>query len=354
MEIYIGMDVHAQSTTCAVVGPDGQRMKQLVIETTREALTEMLQGLEGNKHVCFEEGTAAGWIYEVVTPLVAEAICCQPKKRSGPKSDAHDAWRLAEDLRRGALDRIVYKGVGKMAALRDAMRAHRLLTQDVARVKNRIKAIFRGRGVAATSSKMFETTQRDAWLEKLTPVHRELARVLFQELDGLVPLQEQTEKRLLEESKPHAAIDWLLTIPGIGPIRAAYIVAIVVDPRRFPSKREFWSYCGLAVVTSSSGDWRKVRGQWVKTVASKPRGLNTNRNPWLKEVFKAAALTAASLREDHPLRIDYEALVMQGKRPNLVRLTIARRLAATALALWKKQEVYDYSKRHRPPTPRAA
>jgi transposase len=335
------------------MGQEGQRIKLQVIETSRDALTALLQSIEGSKHVCFEEGTSAAWIYEVVTPLVVEAICCQPKKRSGPKSDAHDAWRLAEDLRRGVVDRIVYKGVGKMAALRDAMRAHRLLTQDVTRIKNRIKSVYRSRGIQATSSKLFESKQREEWLAKLTPVHRELADVLHRQLDVVSPLQEQAEKKLIEESKAHAAIDWLTSIPGIGPIRAAYIVAIVVNPRRFPSKREFWSYCGLAVVTESSGDWRRVRGQWMRTSAAKPRGLNTNRNPWLKEVFKAAALSASQLREEHPLRIDYEAMIMRGTRPNLARLTLARRLAATALALWKKQEVYDYSKRHRPSTSRA-
>lgn len=354
MEIYIGLDVHAQSTTCAMVDETGKRIGTQVIETSREALTTMLEGVEGGKHVCFEEGTSAAWIYEVVTPLVTEAVCCQPKKHAGNKSDAKDAWRLAEDLRRGALDRIVYKGVGKVAALRDAVRAHRLVTQDVARVKNRIKSVYRSRGIPATTNEMFEQEHVETWLAKLTPVHRELAKMMHEELRLLSPLRDQAEKRLLEESKPHAAVDRLRTIPGIGPMRAAYIVAIVVDPRRFPSKRQFWSYCGLGVVTTSSGDWRRVRGHWERVSMAKPRGLNMNRNPWLKEVFKAAALSATQLKEDHPLRIDYEAMIMRGMRPNLARLTLARRLAATALALWKKQEVYDYSKRHRPPAPRAA
>lgn len=354
MEIYIGLDVHAQSTTCGMVGPDGTKLGVEVIETTREGLTAMLEKVEGTKHVVFEEGTAAAWVYEVVTPLVTEAVCCQPRKRPGTKSDASDALRLAEDLRRRALDRVVYKGVGKMAALREAVRAHQLLTQDVARMKNRIRSIFRGRGISSTSTKMTDPKHQQEWLSQLTPVHRELAALLYQELDVLLPLRDRAEQRLLEESKPHAAIDRLVTMPGIGPIRAAYIVAIVVDPNRFQSKRQFWSYCGLAVVTTSSGDWRRVRGNWVRMNTAKPRGLNANRNPWLKEVFKAAALHAGQLAADHPLRVDYEAMIMRGTRPNLVRLTLARRLAATALALWKKKEVYDYSKRHRPPIPRAA
>jgi transposase len=354
VEIYIGLDVHAQSTTMAVVGADGQRLGLRVLETTREALTSELAAVAGTKHVCFEEGTASAWIYEVVSPLVAETVCCQPKKRARSKSDASDAWRLAEDLRRGAVDTRVYKAVGQMGALREAVRGHRLLTQDVARLKNRLRSIYRSRGLPATTSALFEPAHRAEWLAQLPPAHRELAELLHQELDALAPLRDRAEKRLLDESRPHPAIDRLTTIPGIGPIRAAYIVAIVVDPRRFRSKRQFWSYCGLAVVTTSSGDWRRVRGLWVRMNAARPRGLNANRNPWLKEVFKSAALSVTQLKAEHPLRIDYEAMIMRNMRPNLARLTLARRLAATALALWKKQEVYDYSKRHRPPTPRAA
>jgi len=354
MEIYIGLDVHAQSTTVATVGADGERLGVQVIETTREALTSTLAAIEGSKHVCFEEGTASAWIHEVVSPLAREAVCCQPKKRARNKNDANDAWRLAEELRRGALDTRIYKAVGKMGALREAVRGHRLLTQDVARLKNRLKSIYRSRGIAAATSAMFEPEHKTEWLMKLPPAQRELAELLHVELEALTPLRDRAEKRLLEESKPHAAIDRLTTIPGIGPIRAAYIVAIVVDPRRFRSKRQFWSYCGLAVVTTSSGDWKRVRGNWVRMNAAKPRGLNANRNPWLKEVFKSAAISVTQLKADHPLRIDYEAMVMRNMRPNLARLTLARRLAATALALWKKQEVYDYSKRHRPPTSRAA
>jgi hypothetical protein len=191
-------------------------------------------------------------------------------------------------------------------------------------------------------------------LTRLPEPYRELVAMMARELDALEPMRAQAEKRLLEESKAHDAIDRLATIPGIGPTRAAYITAIVVTPHRFRSKRQFWSYCGLAVVSESSSDWKRIRGNWIRTSSTKTRGLTTKRNPWLKEVFKAAALSATQLREDHPLRIDYEQMLLRGMRPNLARLTLARRLAATALALWKKKEVYDYSKRHRPPTPTKA
>ena len=46
----------------------------------------------------------------------------------------------------------------------------------------------------------------------------------------------------------------LATAPGIGLVRAAYIVAVVMTPHRFRTARQFWSYSGLAVMTRSSSD----------------------------------------------------------------------------------------------------
>ena len=91
MEIYIGLDVHARSTTCAWVGPTGKRLGSTVVETARDPLVAAVRAIDGTKHVCFEEGTASAWVYEVLSPHVAEAVCCQPRRRPGSKSDAHDA-----------------------------------------------------------------------------------------------------------------------------------------------------------------------------------------------------------------------------------------------------------------------
>lgn len=43
--------------------------------------------------------------------------------------------------------------------------------------------------------------------------------------------------------------------PGFGPIRAARLVPIIVTPQRFRMKRQFWSCCGLGIVTRSRSDW---------------------------------------------------------------------------------------------------
>ena len=43
----------------------------------------------------------------------------------------------------------------------------------------------------------------------------------------------------------------------------------------------------------------------------------------------------------HVTRADYVRLTEQGTKPPMDQLTLARKIAATVLAMWKNQEVYD-------------
>ena len=147
---------------------------------------------------------------------------------------------------------------------------------------------------------------------------------------------------MLIESRGHRAVSLLRTIPQLGAIRAAFIVATVDTPHRFRTKRQFWSYVGLAVVTHMSAEYEMKAGRMVrrrKPVAT--RGLNHNCNRRLKEVFIAAA-TSASNRKAYGTFLN--ARQENRMRPEMARLTLARKIAAMALAVWKKGEAFDPKK----------
>ena len=59
----------------------------------------------------------------------------------------------------------------------------------------------------------------------------------------------------------------------------------------------------------------------------------------MKAIFKSAA-TMASSREG-PLHDFYQALLSKGMRPAMARLTLARKIAAITLVLWKKGAHFD-------------
>ena len=75
------------------------------------------------------------------------------------------------------------------------------------------------------------------------------------------------------------------------------------------------------------------------------RGLNDNHNKDLKNLFKSAALSA-SIRPG-PLHDFYVARVEKGMRPTMARLTLARKIAAISLAIWKKGAEFDAQQFHR-------
>jgi hypothetical protein len=59
----------------------------------------------------------------------------------------------------------------------------------------------------------------------------------------------------------------------------------------------------------------------------------------MKEIFKGSA-TRASCGVG-PLRDFYVALLEKGMKPEMARITLARKIAAIALTLWKKEERFD-------------
>ena len=75
------------------------------------------------------------------------------------------------------------------------------------------------------------------------------------------------------------------------------------------------------------------------------RGLNRNYNPDLKNLFKGAATQAAA--QPGPLREFYSALLAKGIRPEMARLTLARKMAAISLTIWKKGVDFDANQLHR-------
>jgi hypothetical protein len=91
----------------------------------------------------------------------------------------------------------------------------------------------------------------------------------------------------------------------------------------------------------SSSDWVQTPdGRWIRAQVQQTRGLTRQHNHALKDLFKGAATTIVTQAPDDPLYYDYRRLTEAGTKPNLAKLTLARKVAATVLALWKKEEAY--------------
>ena len=344
MKKYIGLDVHKEAIAIAVLNGAGKLVMESIVETKASTLLDFLHGLRGELHVTLEEGTWAAWLYDVLKPHVEEIVVCNPRRnallKEGSKSDKVDARKLAE-LLRGGLLRAVYHGENGLRTLRELARSYLTISKDQARVMSRLKALYRSWGIPCSGTQVYAPRYREQWLSKIAqPGVRRRAELFYQQMDGLSVVRHTVRGELLAESRKHQAVKILRQIPLIGPLRAALLLALMQTPHRFRTKRQLWTYSGLALETHDSAQYRYVQGQLQRS--RKPqqlRGLNANHNHDLKDIFKGAAMRASTC--DGPFRNFYETLLAKGIRPTMARLTLARKIAAITLVVWKKGASFD-------------
>jgi transposase len=340
---YIGLDVHQATISVAVRDSAGKLVMEAVLETKAETILQFVRGVRGSLHVTLEEGTWAAWLHDLLLPHVTRVVVCDPRRnsllKSGNHNDRVDARKLAELLYLNELNP-VYHGEHGLRTLRELGRSYIAITRDLTRVMARLKAIYRSWAIPCAGEQVYAPRYRAEWLAKISEGGvRCRAEHYYQQLDALAALRQEVRRELLAESRKHHATRLLRQIPSIGPIRAALLIAIMQTPNRFRTKRQLWGYCGLALRTYTSGEYRFVKGQLKRSKKVLAiRGLNLNHNHDLKNIFKGAATRAAAAG---PFKNVYEACVVRGMKPHLARLTLARKIAAITLLVWKKGVRFD-------------
>jgi transposase len=206
---------------------------------------------------------------------------------------------------------------------------------------SRVKALYRSWAIPCTGKQVYAARHRAEWLGKISELGvRRRAEFYYQQLDALRALRQQVRRELLAESKQHKVWKRLCQIPSIGPIRAAVLLGILQTPHRFRTKRQLWTYSGFGIETYSSADHRSVDGQLQRAKKQVSiRGLNENHNHDLKNLFKGAAIVASS--KPGPFQEFYTALLAKGMRPEMARLTLARKIATIVLIVWKRGVCFD-------------
>ena len=341
---YIGMDVHQASISVAVRDAAGKLVSESIIETKAASILEFIRGIRGSVWITFEEGTSAAWLYDLLKPHVTKVIVCNPRKNAllnvGSKNDRVDARKLSDLLRAGLLTP-VYHGENGVRTLRELGRSYITLTKDLTRVMNRVKALYRSWAIPCAGAKVYSPRRRHTWLEKLSEAGvRRRAEQLYQQLDALTKIRREVRAELLAESQKHPAHQLLRQIPTLGPIRVALLIGLIQTPHRFRTKRQLWAYCGLALQTRSSGEYRFSGGELqASKKAPALRGLNVNHNHDLKNLFKSASIHVNN--STNPLADFYRSLLAKDMKPSMARLTLARKIAAIVLAVWKKGAHFD-------------
>lgn len=343
---HVALDVHQATTVSTVREETGRVIARSILPTAAAPILEYFRGMRGTVHVAFEEGTQAQWLYDLLEPVVHRVIVCNRRGEAsqGNKADQTDADELSELLRQNRL-RAVYHGSRDRARLKELARTYLNIVDDSTRVMQRLKALFRARGIPTPGTSVYRAEDRAAWLRQLPESGvRFRAEALYAELAVLQELRPKVKTAMVTEARRDPAWGVLRTIPHFGPVRVALLLAIMQTPWRFRTKRHLWAYAGFAVVTRTSAEYELDQDRQVRRRRRRvqTRGLNRNHNPVLKNVFKSAATAAATRRG--ALQEWYLTLHARGLSEDLARVTLARKLAALTLHLWKTGEHYDPTK----------
>jgi transposase len=341
---YVGIDLHQSTCLIAVHNRDGKSLSEAIVETRAETLREFFSGMSGTIHVAFEVGTQSSWLYEILKSVVGSITVCDVRnhKRKGNKTDRIDANKLANLLRLGEL-KAVYQGDRNTRKLRDLAHGYLATVSDSIRMMNRIKALYRGWSIRCAGRDVYYKRNRNQWLSKFPIQESQIrANLYYSQLDLLKEQRKEIKKAFLKEARRYPVQKILRGIPGFGPIRAAFVIAVIGTPHRFRTKRQLWTYSGFSVVIHSSSDHEIIGGRIFRRQHNHAtRGLTRDYNRILKMVFKSAAVEA--IRKD-PMKTIYQKKIAKGIRPEMAILSIARKLAAITLVLWKRGETFNTAK----------
>ncbi len=332
----VTLDAHSGESQMAVVMETGEIVYETRVETTPEALRRAVGSVTGPKRVIYEEGPLSAMIHDALKDVADEVISCDPTRNAmialaEDSSDERDARRLAILHRAGAIHE-VHVVEEPYRTLRSLVHHDYKRAQDVTRVKNQIKALFRRWGICVRGAGVYRSAGRREMRKEL-PKGRVRWQLdsLGRLLDGLRLERQRTHRMIAKQARPIGAVKRLKTIPGIGPLTAPAIVAWIAGPERFKSRGALSSYAGLGLKQDVT-HWEMVG----RAHASK-RG-----NRELKRALLLAARGA--LKGTSALRQRYDARIAAGWEDRKAIRDVARTILFTACAVWQKRREYDDAK----------
>ena len=124
----------------------------------------------------------------------------------------------------------------------------------------------------------------------------------------------------------------LLSIPGVGPQLAAFLLAFIGDPKRFKTGKQVAAYCGLAPriyqsgKTERSGHITKAGNVRLRKILVNVAWLARRYNPWARELFDRLVGNSKSKA-----------------RRKVAIVAVARRLVIRCWALWRDGTTWQHA-----------
>jgi len=359
--LYIGLDVHKDSSAVASVAKDhdAEVVYLGTIGTRHGDLDKLIRNMPSKAtHLVFvyEAGPCGYWLSRDLTKkgyvcrVVAPSLI--PKKAGDRvKTDRRDAVQLARLMRSGDLTPVYVPTVDD-EAIRDLSRAREDAVSDLKAAKFRLQAFLLRQDIRYTGRATWGPAHL-RWLAEVvcaTPAQQ----IVFQAYVRAVTEHTERLQRLEQELKEQVTawclnpvVDALQALRGVQFTVAVTTVAELGDLTRFDTPRELMKFLGLIPAEYSSGE-RRRQGSITKAGNTHARRALVE-GAW---AYRYPAKISRHLQwrlENHPKAIQdiswkaqvrlckrYRRLMARGKHANQVVVALARELVGFMWAIAKQ------------------
>jgi transposase len=272
-KLFIGIDIHKKSWKihfCTDITSGGTKTMPPDAHGLKQYIEKYFDSHQ--IYVAYEAGCCGysaarsfatfGWD----TYVVNAADIPRPAKQGVIKTDQIDARNIANQLKAGNLRKIVIPSIER-ECLRNLTRRRTQIVRRLRKIKGQIKSLLLYHNLSIPEqydnpnwSKAFV-----AWLQDFQWNYQSIDLAfnsMMDELEFLLEQERKTSNGIRAYCRKHHYKDYnlLRSVPGIGPLNAAYIISEIGDIRRFNLFKNFASYVGLIPNVASSGENSSIYG----------------------------------------------------------------------------------------------
>lgn len=305
----IGVDLHkVQMTNCFYVNEEKNKTKEYALtESAYQNFIADLKMLKEKKYfikLAVETTGNSEYFINQIKSYVDSWIVINTKQakdliKSHKKTDKNDAYTIAFLLSKDIFVKkyTVQFSSEKSKELRRMLHSRNILVKSRTGLKNQIHGILLGRG-EETKKRFLNSKKGRENLKNMNYPEQCLLNALIESLELLNVEIEKFENLIEKKVQEFSDMYRIITsAPGFGLLSAAALIAGIDDIKRFETKEQLSSYCGLVPYVNNSGDKvshgritkdgpNYMRVALVQGVLAMMRSKNMKHNPIIKRYQK--------------------------------------------------------------------
>ncbi len=327
---YTGIDLHKKTSFITTIDESGKVVFRRNFANQEDLILEYFVNLDGPVKIVIESMCSWYWLHDLLTAHNFNVVISNPLKTKAIasakiKNDKVDSHMLAQ-LLRADLIATVHVCSLKTRKLKELLRHRQRLVRDATRMKNRIHMLLMKNNTAIPVSDLFGVKGMKYLKDiDLPDYHRHQLKSYLTLYECLNEQIQPLTKRIRELARKDRMAKLLMSIPGIGPLTAMFIIAEIEDVSRFPSYRNLSSYAGLVPCLDASADKSRtgritkqgspyLRSALVEAAQVIPRMKKTRLNVFFRKRIVRAGYQKAIVATAHKI-LQYVYYVLRDQTP---------------------------------------